>query len=203
MAAVIRLRTRERVGRDEIAARTGVPARTVSRIISRAGLPALSDLDPMTGERIRASKVTAVRYERERPGELIHMDVKKLGRIPTGGGWRSRGGTAMNHPTRLNNATTRTGYDYIHSVVDDHSRLAYSKVLPDEKGPTCAAFLSRAIDYFTSHGISHIERLLTDNAMAYRYSLREICARHGITQKFIKPYCPWQNGKAERFNRTL
>ncbi|HEY1104560.1 MAG TPA: leucine zipper domain-containing protein, partial [Agromyces sp.] len=177
-AAVLAVRRTERVGRDEIAARTGVPARTVSRIIARAGLPRLADLDPMTGERIRASKTTAVRYERERPGELVHMDVKKLGRIPDGGGWRAKGGTATNHATRLNHAATRAGYDHVHSMVDDHSRLAYSEVLPDEKGPTCAAFLERAIAYFNTHGITKIERLLTDNAWAYRYSLRDVCAVH-------------------------
>lgn len=200
-AAVVALRRKERLGRDELAARTGVPARTVSRIIARAGLPRLADLDPMTGERIRASKTTAVRYQRERPGELVHMDVKKLGRIPDGGGWRARGWTAANHQSRVDKSPL--GYDYVHSLVDDHSRLAYSEVLPDEKGPTCAAFLERALSYLAEHGITHVERLLTDNAWAYRWSLREVCAAHGIRQKFIKPHCPWQNGKVERFNRTL
>lgn len=199
-AAVVAIRKKERIGRDEIATRTGVPARTVSRIIARAGLPRLAELDPMTGEQIRASKTTTVRYERERPGELVHMDVKKLGRIPDGGGWKAHGREAG---SLLRDRTTRIGFDYVHSVVDDHSRLAYSEVLPDEKGPTCAAFLERAIDYFARHGIVRIERLLTDNAWAYRWSLREVCAAHGIRQKFIKPHCPWQNGKAERFNRTL
>jgi len=197
---VIAVRNKERVGRDEVAARTGVPARTVSRIIARAGLPRLAELDPITGERIRASKTTAVRYERERPGELVHMDVKKLGRIPDGGGWRTRGrGTG----SILRDRDTKVGYDYVHSVVDDHCRLAYSEVLPDEKGPTCAAFHKRAISYFAAHGITRIERLMTDNAWAYRWSLREVCAAHGIRQKFIKPHCPWQNRNVERFNRTL
>jgi transposase InsO family protein len=173
----------------------------VSRVIARRGLPRLCELDPITGEQIRASKATAVRYERERPGELVHMDVKKLGRIPDGGGWRAEGQTTINHRSRVNK--TRAGYDYVHSLVDDHSRLAYSEVLPDEKGTTCAAFLQRAIDYFAGHGITRIERLMTDNAWAYRYSLREICAAHDIKQKFIKPHCPWQNGKVERLNRTL
>ena len=91
----------------------------------------------------------------------------------------------------------------MHSLVDDHSRLAYSEVLPDEKGATCVAFLARAIDYFAAHGITRIERLMTDNAWAYSYSLRELCASHGIRQKFIKPHCPWQNGKVKRLNRTL
>lgn len=197
---VVAVRKKGRIGRDEIAVRTGVPARTVSRIIARAGLPRLADLDPMTGERIRASKTTTVRYERERPGELVHMDVKKLGRIPDGGGWKAHGRAMGSTAARKQ---TVVGYDYVHSVVDDHSRLAYSEVLPDEKGPTCAAFFERAIDYFAAHGITRIERLITDNAWAYRYSLRGVCAAYGIRQKFIKPHCPWQNGKVERFTRTL
>ncbi|MBU1609007.1 MAG: integrase core domain-containing protein, partial [Actinobacteria bacterium] len=86
---------------------------------------------------------------------------------------------------------------------DDCTRLAYSEVLHDEKGATCAAFLARALDYFAAHGITHVQRLMTDNAWAYRYSLREICAARGIRQVFIRPHCPWQNGKVERFNRTL
>jgi transposase InsO family protein len=91
----------------------------------------------------------------------------------------------------------------VHSLVDDHSRLAYSEILPDEKGPTCAGFLTRAIAYFAAHGITRIERLMTDNAWSYRWSLRDVCATHGIVQRFIKPHCPWQNGKVERLNRTL
>ena len=199
-AAVLELRARERQGRDWIADELGVPARTVSRILARHGVPHLSQLDPITGQVIRASKTTAVRYERERPGELVHMDVKKLGRIPDGGGWKAYGRSSGSIQRDRN---TKVGFDYVHSLVDDHSRLAYSEVLPDEKGPTCAAFLERAINYFADYGIPRIERLLTDNAWAYRWSLREICAGHGVTQKFIKPHCPWQNGKAERFNRTL
>jgi len=97
----------------------------------------------------------------------------------------------------------RIGFDYVHSLVDDHSRLAYSEVLPDEKGTTCAAFLRRAAAYFGAHGIVRIERVMTDNAWAYRYSLREVCVELGIRQIFIKPHCPWQNGKVERLNRTL
>jgi transposase InsO family protein len=128
------------------------------------------------------------------------MDVKKIGRIPDGGGWRvhGRGATAIQR-----DRDTRVGYDYIHCMIDDHSRLAYSEVLGDEKGTTCAGFLARALDYFAAHGIGQVERLMTDNAWAYRYSLRELCAEAGIRQIFIRPHCPWQNGKAERFNRTL
>ena len=196
--AVLQVRAVERVGRDEVAAQTGVPARTVSRILARHGVPRLAQLDPMTGELIRSSKTTAVRYERERPGELVHMDVKKLGKIPDGGGWR-----ALGRENAHKDRNVKVGYDYVHSLVDDHSRLAYSETLDDEQGPTCAAFLERAIAYFASHGITRIERLLTDNAWAYRWSLRKVCADHGIRQKFIRPHCPWQNGKVERLNRTL
>jgi transposase InsO family protein len=199
-AAVLAVRARDRAGRDEIADRLGVPARTVSRILARHGVPHLSRLDPISGQLIRASKTTAVRYEWELPGELVHMDVKKLGRIPEGGGWKAHGRASGSIQRDRN---TKVGFDYVHSLVDDHSRLAYSEVLPDEKGTTCAAFLERAIGYFTAHGITRIQRLITDNAWAYRFSLRELCATHGIRQKFIKPHCPWQNGKVERFNRTL
>ena len=195
---VLAARAEHRDGPDVLAPKVGVPARTVSRILRRHGVPYLRECDPMTGEVIRSSKQTAVRYERDRPGELVHMDVKKLGRIPDGGGWkafgRGSGNRHRDHPI---------GFDYIHSLVDDHSRLAYSEVLLDEKGPTCAGFLERAIDYFAAHGITRIERLMTDNAWAYRWSLREICAAHQIKQKFIRPHCPWQNGKVERLNRTL
>ena len=197
---VLAARAEHRDGPDVLGPKIGVPARTVSRILRRHDVPYLRELDPMTGEVIRSSKQTADRYERDRPGELVHMDVKKLGRIPEGGGWRAHGREMGRPRERRNNPV---GYDYVHSLVDDHSRLAYSEILPDEKGPTCAAFLQRAIDYFAAHGIARIERLMTDNAFAYRYSLRDLCTERGIRQKFIKPHCPWQNGKVERLNRTL
>jgi transposase InsO family protein len=127
------------------------------------------------------------------------MDVKKLGRIPDGGGWRAHGRAAGSTSRRR---SVVVGYDYVHSLVD-HSRLAYSEVLADEKGATCAAFLARAAAYFAAHGIDRIERVMTDNAWAYKYSLRWVCASIGARQKFIKPHCPWQNGKVERLNRTL
>ncbi|WP_432855353.1 IS481 family transposase [Amycolatopsis sp. CA-161197] len=197
---IVHLRQRQRRGPDWLGAALGVPTRTVSRVLARNDIPRLSALDPITGEVIRASKTTAVRYERDRPGELVHMDVKKIGRIPDGGGWRAHG-RANQDATR--DRSVRIGFDYVHSLVDDHSRLAYSEILPDEKGPTCAAFFTRAITYFAGHGITRIERLMTDNAWAYRWSLRQVCAKNGIRQKFIKPHCPWQNGKVERLNRTL
>ena len=190
---ILALRARERRGPDWLGAELGISPRTVSRVLARHQVPRLAELDPITGTVLRATKVTRTRFERARPGELVHMDVKKLGKIPDGGGWRADGQTTRNHRSRIDKS--RVGYDYVHSLVDDHSRLAYCEILPDEKGTTCAAFLTRAIAYFAAHGITAIERLMTDNAWAYRYSLRQICATHGIVQKFIKPYCPWQNGK--------
>ena len=200
-ARLVELRGIERRGQDWLGPETGVPPRTVSRVLRRHRLPYLRDCDPLTGALIRSSKATAVRYERSRPGELVHMDVKKLGKIPDGGGWR--GGVVQQGGKTAQQKRARIGYDFVHSMVDDHCRLAYSEILPDETGPTCAAFLRRAIGYFADHGITRIERLMTDNAWAYRYSLKAVCAEHGIRQKFIKPHCPWQNGKVERLNRTL
>jgi transposase InsO family protein len=173
----------------------------VSRILRRHGVPRLCECDPLTGEVIRASKSTAVRYERERPGELVHMDVKRIGKIPDGGGWRSLGREAVGS-TKWRG---RVGYDYVHSLVDDHSRLAYSEILPDEKGETCANLLLRAADYFARHGITRIERVITDNAFAYRHSaaMREAITALGYAQVHQAAQCPWQNGKVERFNRTL
>ena len=196
---VIEARHRLRCGPDGLAAVTGVPARTISRVLARRGQPRLAQLDRISGELIRSSKQTAVRYERDRPGELVHMDVKKLGRIPDGGGWRAHGRGVNDEAKRK----TPLGFDYVHSLVDDHSRLAYSEVLADEKGVTCAEFLTRAAAYFAAHGITRIERLMTDNAWAYQHSLKTVCAQLGARQKFIRPHCPWQNGKVERLNRTL
>lgn len=199
---VLAARAEHRAGPDVLGPTLGLPARTVSRILRRHGVPYLRECDPMTGEVIRSSKATAVRYERERPGELVHMDVKKLGRIPDGGGWRAHG-RARREETYQRSAPV--GYDFVHSLVDDHSRLAYSEILPDEKAGTCAGLFARAIDYFAAHGITRIEQLMTDNAFAYRRGndLRELCALLGTTQVFIRPHCPWQNGKVERLNRTL
>lgn len=199
-AAVVELRRSARRGQQWIADELGMPARTVSAILRRHQLPYLRDCDPLTGAVIRASKTTAVRYERNHPGELIHMDVKKIGRIPNGGGWKAHG-PQMNRTSAQRRAGV--GFDYVHSVVDDHSRLAYSEILSDEKGATCAAFLGRAAEYLAAHGIVQIERVMTDNAWAYRKSLREISTALGARQVFIRPHCPWQNGKVERYNRTL
>ena len=201
-AAVVALRLAERRGQQWISDELGLRARTVSAILRRHHMPYLRECDPLTGEVIRASKTTAVRYERSRPGELIHMDVKKIGRIPDGGGWKARGRSAGD---TYAHKKARTGFDYVHSAVDDHSRLAYSEILADEKGSTCAAFLSRAADYFAAHGVTPIERVLTDNHFSYRRSadVAAVIAALGARHKFIRPHCPWQNGKVERYNRTL
>ena len=195
---VLAAREEHRRGPDWLGAELGVPARTVSRILRRHRVPRLCECDPLTGEVIRASKTTAVRYEREAPGDLVHMDVKKIGRIPDGGGWRAHGRSETVRGRGI-------GYDYVHSLVDDHSRLAYSEILPDEKGATCAGFLRRAADYFAAHGITSIERVITDNHLSYKKSadVRAVIESLGARHKFIKPHCPWQNGKVERFNRTL
>jgi transposase InsO family protein len=196
--AIVAKRREERRGQDWLGPELGVPARTVSRILRRHGVPYLRECDPLTGEVIRASKTTAVRYERDHPGELVHMDVKKVGRIPDGGGWKAHGRSEKVRGRGI-------GYDYVHSLVDDHSRLAYSEIHSDEKGSTCAGFLSRAADYFAAHGITRIERVITDNHFSYRRSadVAAVIAALGAKHKFIRPHCPWQNGKVERFNRTL
>lgn len=198
---VLELRRRERRGQDWLGPELGIPARTVARILRRHQVPYLRECDPMTGEVIRASKETAVRYERARPGELVHMDVKKLGRIHDGGGWRA----GPEHRQTAKQKRARIGYDYVHSLVDDHSRFAYSEILPDEKGATCAAFLLRAADAFAAAGITRIEELITDNHFSYKRStdIRDAVAALGAKHLFIKPHCPWQNGKVERYNRTF
>lgn len=200
--AVIALRRSQRRGQDWLGAELGVPARTVSAILRRHQLPYLRECDPLTGAPIRASKTTTVRYERNRPGELIHMDVKKIGRIPDGGGWKAHGRQMGDTAARKK---ARIGFDYVHSAVDDHSRLAYSEILADEKGPTCGAFLARAAEYFASHGIFTLERVITDNHFSYRRSsdVAAVIAALGAKHVFITPHCPWQNGKVERYNRTL
>jgi len=198
---VVAARREHRRGQDWLGPELGVPARTVSRILRRHEVPRLAECDPLTGEVIRASKTTAVRYERDRPGELVHMDVKKIGRIPEGGGWRAHGRQMTRTSTQKK---ARIGFDYVHSVVDDHSRFAYSEILPDEKADTCAAFFARALEVFTYAGIT-VEAVMTDNHWSYTRSrsLRELLEVRGIRHPLIRPHCPWQNGKVERFNRTL
>lgn len=195
---VLAARRELRLGRDRISAATGVPARTVSRILTRHGMPPIGDLDPITGTPVRASKATGLRYERPEPGDLLHIDVKKIGRIPPGGGWRVHGRSQRSGKKR------GQGFDYVHAAVDDHSRLAYAEVLPDEKGATCAGFLLRAAEFYARHGIT-IREVISDNAKNYLLArvFHDAVKQLGATQLFIKPHCPWQNGKVERFNRTL
>jgi len=184
-----------------IARVVGVPASTVGRVLARYRVPLLRECDPVTGQVIRARRRSANRYEHPHPGSLIHVDVKKLGRIPDGGGWRALGREAT---VAHKHKKVLIGYDYVHAAIDDHSRLAYAEIHPDEKGTTAAAFLTRAAAFYADHGI-RIERVISDNAFAYRNSraFRETAAGLGIIQKFIRPHCPWTNGKVERFNRTL
>jgi len=139
---VLRVREDRRCGRDQISRDLGVPARTVSRILHRHGMPALAALDPITGEVIRTGRATTWRYERDQPGDLIHVDVKKLGRIPDGGGWRVQGRAAS---VEHQHKKTRIGLDYVHAAIDDHTRLAYAEILP------------RAAAWFTDHGIQITE----------------------------------------------
>jgi transposase InsO family protein len=196
---VCELRRRYRRGPEWIAAELGMCAATVGRILARHRMPALRDLDALTGIPIRRGSATGVRYERATPGELIHIDVKKLGRIPAGGGWRMHGRTAEARRHRL------VGFDYVHAAIDDHSRVAYAEIHPDETGASCAAFLVRAAAFFAICGITRIERVMSDNAFAYRLSdaFQAALARLGARHLLIRPHCPWQNGKIERFNRTL
>jgi transposase InsO family protein len=199
VARVLRVRRERRCGPAEISVATGVPERTVTRILRRHGVPRLDECDPMSGEVIRVSRATARRYERERPGELVHVDVKKLGKIPDGGGWRANG-----RGTRPG-AKRHIGYDYVHSMVDDHSRFAYSEILTDERGLTCAGFLERAAAAFRAAGIEVIAEVMSDNAKNYTLSrdFKAALGALGAKHRLIKPHCPWQNGKVERLNRTL
>lgn len=181
-----------------IAGKLGMQASTVGRVLRRHHAPLLREMDPVTGAVIRARRRTANRYEHDHPGSLIHIDVKKLGRIPDGGGWRLHGRGQRPAHRRGH------GYDYVHTVIDDHSRLAYAEVHDDEKGTTAAGVLERAIAFYAGLGV-RVERVISDNAFAYRHSaaFRAVIDAHHIRQKFIKPHCPWTNGKVERLNRTL
>jgi transposase InsO family protein len=193
---VVAARRMHRCGPVGLARHTGVPAATCGRILRRRGVPRLSDCDPITGEVIRAVRMTARRYEHPNPGDLVHLDVKKIGRIPDGGGWRVRGRARTG-------ARPHLGYDYVHAAVDDHSRLAYAEILPDEKANTTAAFLTRAAAWFAGHDIT-IKAILTDNALNYRSRhVAAVLATLGAKHRRIRPHCPWTNGKVERFNRTL
>ena len=195
-ARICALRTTLKRGPRRLAGLLGVPASTVHAVLTRHGLNRLAWLDRPTGQIIR-------RYERDRPGELVHVDVKKIGRLRDGGGWRVLGRDSIEH-RRARNAT-RAGYEYVHAAIDDHTRLAYAEIHPDEKTGTCAAFLRRAAAHFAQLGIPAIERVMTDNALVYRkgHAWRDALAELGAQPRFTRRYRPQTNGKAERFNRTM
>lgn len=196
---VLAARRRHRAGPVVLAAVLGVPASTIGAVLRRHQVPRLAELDLVTGARVR-SRATDRRYEHAAAGDLIHVDVKKLGKIPPGGGWRARGARTVVHP----HSKTKIGYDYLHSAVDDRTRIAYTEALPDETESSCAAFLARALGFFRDLGI-RVRRVLTDNAWSYRRgrSWAAVCTAFEVKRRFIKPGCPWTNGKVERFHRTL
>ena len=198
---VLAARTDKRRGAVYLAGELGLVASTVGRILHRHQVPALAAVDPITGEPVRR-RHTGIRYERAHPGDLLHVDVKKLGRVPDGGGWRLHG--REDNPDRERHRGRGIGYDYLHVAVDDRTRLAYVEALPDERDLTCAGFLHRACTWFRDHGVT-VLRVLTDNAKVYRIgqNWRAVCLGLGLRRRFTKPGCPWTNGKAERFNRTL
>lgn len=195
---IVALRFIRRWGPHRIAFHLHVARATVERVLGRYRMPRLAHLDQNTGLPVRKPK--PVRYEREKPGELVHMDIKKLGRIPDGGGHRVVG-RQQGKKNNTGHGKPGRGYAFLHHVVDDHSRLAYSEILTNERKETVVAFWQRAKAFFSDAGIT-IERVLTDNGSAYRS--RALAAELGtIAHKFTKPYRPQTNGKVERFNRTL
>jgi transposase InsO family protein len=199
------LRTTRRLGPVQIAGRVGIPASTVHRILVREGLNRLDHMDRATGE--------VIRYERDRPGDLVHVDVKKFGLIPPGGGWKVRGRAeaergrfrreAQRRSLRDRRGTGKAGYAFVHSAIDDHSRLAYSEVHDDETTATTVGFWARALAFFADHGVT-VSEVLSDNGPAYRS--RDWAAANtaaGITVRRTRPYRPQTNGKVERYQRTL
>lgn len=191
--AVRQVRCEQGWGPHRIAWSLQLARSTVYAVLRRMGLHRLAWLHRVTRQ--------IVRYERSRAGELLHLDVKKLGRIPPGGGKRFAPGFAE---TRSGPHSKRPlGVDCIHVAVDDHSRYAYVESLPDERGATTAAFLSRALAHFGLHGV-RVERILTDNGKNYTSQVfRQVASAQGITLKRTRPYRPQTNGKAEAFNKIL
>jgi transposase InsO family protein len=192
---IIAIRVNRRWGPARIGFLLGIHPSTVHRVLSRFGLARLSWLDRATGRVIR-------RYEHQSPGDLVHVDIKKLGRIPDGGGHRSIGRAAGNRNKTGNTANRRPGYAFLHNAVDDHSRLAYTEILTDEKKDTAAGFWERANAYFESCGIT-VKRVLTDNGSCYRSHAFKDALGTEIKHNRTRPYRPQTNGKVERYNRTM
>ena len=200
---IVHLRWKQRLGQLEIAARVGLAASTVHLWLRRCGISRLSHLDRATGEPVR-------RYEHPHPGSMIHVDVKKLGNIPDQGGWRyvgraqgQKNRSATPGKPRNHHRNPKIGTAFVHTVLDDHSRVAYAEIHDDETAATAIAVLRRARAWFVARGVI-VERVLSDNGSAYRsHAWRDTCAELGITPKRTRPYRPQTNGKIERFHRTM
>jgi transposase InsO family protein len=198
---IVKVRVLRRWGPARIAGLLGLNPATVHRVLVRYRLARLAHLDRATGRVIR-------RYEHAAPGDLVHVDIKKLGNIPDGGGHRTVGRQRGDQHKRVTTTKRRNnkpviGYGYIHTAVDDHSRLAFSQILPDEKKESAVAFWRQAQAFFAAAGIT-VRRVLTDNGSCYKSRLwRDTLSAAGIAHKRIRPYRPQTNGKVERFNRTL
>jgi transposase InsO family protein len=199
---IIKVRLARRWGPARIAFLLRLNPATVHRVLTRYKLARLAHLDRATGRVIR-------RYEHEAPGDLVHVDIKKLGNIPDGGGHRIHGRATGKTNSQRSRSDQRKdgkpvlGYAYLHNAVDDHSRLAYTEILTDETKETATAFWMRAHAFFANAGIA-VRRVLTDNGSCYRSHLwRDTLAETGITHKRTRPYRPQTNGKVERYNRTM
>ena len=200
---IVHLRWKKRLGPVAIGARLGIPASTVHAVLVRCRLNRLRHLDVRTGEPIR-------RYEHEKPGAMIHVDVKKIGNIPDGGGWRFVGrqqGGRNRAATPVANFNKyrqpKIGTAFVHTVIDDHSRVAYAEIHGDETAATAIGVLRRAVSWFQARGVT-VQRVLSDNGSAYKsHAWRDTCNELGITPKKTRPYRPQTNGKIERFHRTL
>jgi transposase InsO family protein len=193
---IVALRVTRRWGPHRIGYHLRLPQSTVPKVLVRYRMPLLGHIDLNTGLRVR--KPNAIRYEHPNPGDLVHIDVKKLGRIPDGGGWRTLGAESGRKNRKK---YVPVGYAFLHSTIDDHSRVVYSEILTDEKQETAAGFWARAKAYYESLGIT-VKRVLSDNGSCYRSKLFN-AALGEVTHKFTRPYRPQTNGKIERFHRTL
>lgn len=178
---------------------TPVSRRTITRLLAQLGLNRRRFIDP-NGESNREPRKIIAKH----PGHMVHIDVKKTGRIPDGGGWRvhGKGSDAAKAVDRMKKRGVKAGYVFLHSAIDAYSRLAYTAALPDEKAVTAIAFLDRARTWFAAHGITQIERIITDNGACYRANAFA-AALNGAEHRRTKPYTPKHNGKVERYNRIL